>query len=57
MALAVTGPPQWTVTAVSTPTNLVPGDEKGNQSYDVTITNTGGAPSNGEPVTITDTLP
>ncbi|MGA9305252.1 MAG: hypothetical protein WBW31_07615, partial [Candidatus Sulfotelmatobacter sp.] len=55
-ALAVTGGPQWTVTAVSAPTNLVPGDETGNQFYNVTVTNTGGEPSNG-PVTITDTLP
>jgi uncharacterized repeat protein (TIGR01451 family) len=55
-ALAVTGAPQWTVTAVSAPTNLVPGDETGNQYYNVTVTNTGGEPSNG-PVTITDTLP
>ncbi len=55
-ALAVTGAPQWTVTAVSAPTNLVPGDETGNQFYNVTVTNTGGEPSSG-PVTITDTLP
>ena len=54
-ALAVTGGPQWTVTAVSAPTNLVPGDEAGNQYYNVTVTNTGGEPSSG-PVTITDTL-
>jgi uncharacterized repeat protein (TIGR01451 family) len=55
-ALAVTGGPQWTVTAVSAPTNLVPNDEIGDQYYNVTVTNTGGEPSNG-PVTITDTLP
>ena len=50
------GCPQWTVTAVSAPTNLVPGDETGNQYYNVVVTNTGGEPSSG-PVTITDTLP
>ena len=55
-ALAVTGGPQWTVTAVSAPTNLVPGDESGDQFYNVIVTNTGGEPSSGT-VTITDTLP
>ncbi|MGA9316031.1 MAG: hypothetical protein WBV77_15545, partial [Solirubrobacteraceae bacterium] len=55
-ALAVTGGPQWTVTAVSAPTNLVPGDETGDQYYNVTVTNTGGEPSSG-PVTIADVLP
>src|SRR5580692_119236 len=55
-ALAVTGGPQWTVTAVSAPTNLVPGDETGNQFYNVTVTNTGGEASSGA-VTVTDTLP
>ena len=55
-ALAVSGGPQWTVTAVSAPTNLVPGDETGNQFYNVTVTNTGGEASSGM-VTVTDTLP
>ena len=55
-ALAVTGGPQWTVTAVSAPTNLVPGDERGDQFYNVIVTNTGGEPSSGT-VTIADTLP
>ncbi len=57
-ALAVTGGPQWAVTAVSAPTNLHPGDETGDQSFDITVTNSGGASSDaGEPVTITDVLP
>jgi hypothetical protein len=56
-ASAVNGPPQWTVTAVSAPTNLVPGDEKGDQAYNVTVTNTGGLASSGTPVTVTDVLP
>ncbi len=55
-ASAVTGPPQWTVTAVSAPTHLVPGDESGDQYYNVTVTNTGGEASSGT-VTIADTLP
>jgi uncharacterized repeat protein (TIGR01451 family) len=55
-ALAVTGGPQWTVTDVSAPTNLVPADEAGDQFFNVIVENTGGEPSRG-PVTVTDTLP
>ena len=55
-ALAVTGGPQWTVTAVSAPTNLAPGDESGDQYFNVIVENTGGEPSSGT-VTITDLLP
>ena len=55
-ALAVTGGPQWTVTAVSAPTNLVPGDQSGDQFYNVVVMNTGGEPSSGT-VTIHDSLP
>ncbi len=54
---AAASPAQWTVTAVSSPTNLTPGDLSGDQSYQVTLTNTGGTPSDGSPVTITDELP
>jgi uncharacterized repeat protein (TIGR01451 family) len=54
-ALAVSQSPKWTVTSVSAPTNLAPGDETG--AYLVTVTNTGGAASDGTPVTITDELP
>ena len=57
-AVAVGGGPQWTVTAVSDPTNLVPGNESGDQSFDMTVTNTGGASSDAaEPITVTDLLP
>ncbi len=52
-AFAVTQGPQWTVTSVAVPTNFKPGEN----AYRVTVTNTGGASSNGEPVTITDELP
>jgi uncharacterized repeat protein (TIGR01451 family) len=48
--------PQWTVTSVSQPTNFTPGDQSGEDSFRVTVTNTGGASSKG-PVTITDELP
>jgi uncharacterized repeat protein (TIGR01451 family) len=56
-ALASEGGPQWTVTAVSAPTNFAPGDESGDDAYRVTLTNTGGSSSDGTPVTIADTLP
>ena len=56
-ALAVSAGPKWTVTAVSSPTNFAPGDVSGDDVYKVTVMNTGGAASNGSPVTVTDTLP
>jgi uncharacterized repeat protein (TIGR01451 family) len=56
-ALASEGGPQWTVTAVSAPTNFAPGDQTGDDVYKVLVTNTGGVASDGEPVTITDVLP
>jgi uncharacterized repeat protein (TIGR01451 family) len=49
--------PRWTVSAVSTPTNFAPGDQSGTDHYQVLITNTGEASTDGSPVTITDTLP
>jgi uncharacterized repeat protein (TIGR01451 family) len=56
-ALGAGGKPQWTVTAVSRPTNFIPGDETGEDSYQIAVTNTGGIASDGEPVTVTDELP
>jgi uncharacterized repeat protein (TIGR01451 family) len=53
-ASAETPSPQWTVTAFSTPTNLAPG---GTGLYRVYVQNTGGAPSDGEKITVTDALP
>jgi uncharacterized repeat protein (TIGR01451 family) len=50
------GAPQWTVTAVSAPTNFVPGDEAGDDVYKVIVENTGSAKSRGE-ITISDVLP
>ena len=55
-ALALTERPQWTVTAVSAPTNFVPGDESGKDFYRVIVKNTGGASSEGA-VTVSDVLP
>jgi uncharacterized repeat protein (TIGR01451 family) len=56
-AHADTGGPQWTVTAVSRPTNFKPGGDKDGDAYRVLVTNTGSAPSDGSPVAITDELP
>ena len=55
-ALASEGGPRWTVTSVSTPTNFGPGDQSGDDAYRISVTNTGGASSNG-PVTVEDVLP
>jgi uncharacterized repeat protein (TIGR01451 family) len=55
-ASADTGRAQWAVTSVSRPTNFSPGDETGDDSYIVLVTNTGDAASEG-PVTVTDELP
>jgi hypothetical protein len=54
-ACAATQVPQWTVTSVAEPTNLVPGGSE--DAYRVAVTNTGGAASDGSPVTIADELP
>jgi uncharacterized repeat protein (TIGR01451 family) len=55
-ALAAGGAPQWTVTAVSAPTDFRPGSV-GEDSYTVRVTNTGDAASDGTPVTVSDELP
>jgi uncharacterized repeat protein (TIGR01451 family) len=46
--------PQWTVTAISRPTNLAPGETG---EYVVEVKNTGGAASDGSELTVTDILP
>jgi uncharacterized repeat protein (TIGR01451 family) len=56
-ASALADNPAWTVSAISTPTNFAPGDHSGKDYYEVVVTNTGDGPTNGEPVTIVDTLP
>ena len=50
-----TGGPQWTVTAVSGPTNFAPGDESGDDIYRVTVKKRVGPQRS--PVTVTDVLP
>jgi hypothetical protein len=60
-ALAAESGPQWTVTSVSSPTDFKPGPEakagENRDSYDVLLTNTGYASSDGTPIEITDELP
>lgn len=48
--------PQWSISAVSRPTNFKPLGDNGGDAYDVLVTNTGSAASSGK-VTITDELP
>jgi uncharacterized repeat protein (TIGR01451 family) len=48
--------PQWTVTAFSAPTNMAPA--AGSMGvYRVKVQNTGGAPSDGSTITVSDVLP
>ncbi len=49
--------PAWTVSVVAAPTNFAPEDQTGKDHYNVVITNTGDAPTDGSAVTITDALP
>jgi hypothetical protein len=49
--------PQWTVSAVSMPTNFAPGDESGDATFRITVVNSGGAASDGTPVAVADQLP
>jgi uncharacterized repeat protein (TIGR01451 family) len=55
-ALAITPSPRWTVTAYSEPTNLAPAAGS-TGTYRVEVKNTGGAASDGSPITIADVLP
>jgi len=59
LAAAATAPaavpaPAWTINSLPVPTNFEPG---GQGSYEVTVVNSGGIPTDGTPLTITDTLP
>ncbi len=49
--------PAFSITSTVSPTHLIPGDESGLTIYAVTVTNIGGAPTDGTPITITDILP
>ena len=50
--------PQWTVSAVSHPTNFKPDGDADGDAYQVLVTNTSSVPSSAdEPITISDELP
>jgi len=49
--------PAWNLMATSAPSYFKPGDISGNAVYEVFLTNSGAAPTDGSPITITDTLP
>ena len=55
-AVAVVQSPQWTVTAISAPTNI-PAGAGSTGFYNVEVRNTGGAASDGSTITVTDVLP
>ena len=57
LAAASESPTQWTLTAVSRSTDFSPSAKPGEDVYVVTLTNTGGASSDGKPIVITDELP
>lgn len=56
-AKAAPAAPAWSVGSTASPTHLVPGDSTGANYYTVVLTNSGGAATDGSPITITDTLP
>jgi hypothetical protein len=56
-ATAATPSPAWSIQSLATPTNFVPGDESGLDSYQIHVTNSGGEVTDQSPVTIVDTLP
>jgi uncharacterized repeat protein (TIGR01451 family) len=53
----VASAPAWSIQPLAVPTNFKPGEESGLDTYEVILTNSGGEPTNGNPITITDTLP
>ncbi len=56
-AIAATAEPAWTITIMSGPTNFAPGDHTGRDTYLVTATNSGGAPTSPGAIKFVDTLP
>jgi uncharacterized repeat protein (TIGR01451 family) len=49
--------PAWKITSLSVPTSFSASDIPGKDEYFVTATNVGDAPSDGSPITVSDTLP
>jgi hypothetical protein len=49
--------PRLTVKSLASPSHFAPGDSSGFATYALTVINTGAAPTDGSPITITDELP
>src|ERR1044071_8171032 len=56
-ANACAAAPAWDIQSISSPNNFLPGEESGEDKYQVFIVNNGGEVTDGTPITITDTLP
>ncbi len=56
-ATAAPSAPAFSITSTVSPTHILPDDESGLTTYAVTVTNIGGAPTDGSPITLTDVLP
>jgi hypothetical protein len=54
---AATPAAAWDIQSLSTPTAFLPGEDSGEDRYQVFITNSGGKATDQSPITITDTLP
>jgi hypothetical protein len=54
---AVTPAPAWSIHAPASPTVFASGEESGVDVYEALVINSGGAPTDKSPITITDTLP
>jgi hypothetical protein len=56
-AAAPTPAPAWDIQSHAAPTNFLPGEESGEDAYQVFFTNSGAKATDQSPITITDTLP
>ncbi|MBO0746700.1 MAG: hypothetical protein J2O47_00030, partial [Acidimicrobiaceae bacterium] len=56
-ASAAVPAPAWQITSLRAPSNFIPSDSRGFNTYYVHVTNVGGAATDGSPITITDALP
>ena len=56
-ASAATAAPHWSIQALAAPTNFLPGEGSGLDTYEVFLTNSGGETTDHSQITIVDTLP
>jgi uncharacterized repeat protein (TIGR01451 family) len=54
---AVAASPAFSVRSIASPTHFPPGDSTGIAGYAISVKNIGAAPTDGTPITISDTLP